>query len=1030
MLIKDIIPSLARRSYSASRPKIKMRKQTSKKALAFFTILFLILQFFAGLGFLFPKQAKADVGRTYYVSVADGNDTYNGLEKTHTTGNTGPWQTIAKVNALACGSGTGQLNAGDTVEFKSGETWREQLTVPCSGTAGNPITFGAYGTTGDKPKITASALLSSWTAGTAREDFTMGTPIANHWWLMEDASTAAADGNASDAVNPTWTGTVAQSSTHKQGSYGTSLAAGTGNKLTRINSALGTNFPGKMTTTAFTLTFWVNFASAPTTAYQEFITLSDGSTNGFRVWLDTNKLIIVRIYKSSGVYATARTNSAAVSGWQHIAVRWDGTDVAIFNNGTKQTTHEALDAMGSNTTSYFNILSSPDCVTIYDEVGIFSSALTDDQITSIYTYGLQGERDTATSYWAKVAVQPEVVTSDDTWLISQTTLAALSNSNSFWADATDGRVYVGTDVNPSSHTINSANANDIITANSKTFFTIDGLELNTSNRRAVTLTDSTDVTVKNCTIKNTAHSGIWMSITTASGTELIENNDISEWALHRDGTSESAVYTIAGKATAQAITIRNNNIHNAINVGVGSPYNGISARSGTFLIENNTITKSSHGVRLGVDASGSIVRYNKIFDTDDDAIWIEAQSSGTGTHSIYYNLLYNGQGECGDFSSSANFYNNVCYGYSGDTGNGLKLKLGDYVLKNNIIVGNAASQLFTVSTVGTVTVANNAFGPEGTAFIAWRDVAKNTYAAFETVYGGTTDSIQTDPLFTNAAGNDFTLKSTSPAINAGTNLGATYDDAIMPGSTWPSLVTTADQDLRGSGWEIGAYVYPVPQAPTVGAPSALSFSSIRWNFTDNSNDETGFRLYGSTGTVLAQSPLANLSYLDETGLSAGTQYSGRYVKAYNSYGESVASDVVSSITTPGVPGGGSLGLIGTSPATTNLIPPTATTPNPNYSSDSSFFRTLFSVKHSNNPNNLPPSSPKLSNTAPVAIKSSCFKTRSNSLASSLNQSNPTAVSALPPGNQLKDSNANTILSVPEMNALPAMAKLDPRPDKR
>ena len=51
-----------------------------------------------------------------------------------------------------------------------------------------------------------------------------------------------------------------------------------------------------------------------------------------------------------------------------------------------------------------------------------------------------------------------------------------------------------------------------------------------------------------------------------------------------------------------------------------------------------------------------------------------------------------------------------------------------------------------------------------------------------------------DPLFTDADSGDFTLQSNSPAIGAGENLGASYDDALMPESTWPDGVVTGDQD--------------------------------------------------------------------------------------------------------------------------------------------------------------------------------------------------------------------------------------------
>src|ERR1035437_221983 len=76
----------------------------------------------------------------YYIS-SSGNDANNGL--TPATA----WQTIAKVNASS-------FNPGDQILFNKGDTWRETLTIPSSGSVDNYITFGAYGT-GSKPKIDA-----------------------------------------------------------------------------------------------------------------------------------------------------------------------------------------------------------------------------------------------------------------------------------------------------------------------------------------------------------------------------------------------------------------------------------------------------------------------------------------------------------------------------------------------------------------------------------------------------------------------------------------------------------------------------------------------------------------------------------------------------------------------------------------------------------------------------------------------------------------------------------------------------------
>lgn len=56
------------------------------------------------------------------------------------------WQTIAHVNAQT-------FAPGDQILFKRDGSWNERLNVQQSGTSGNPITFGAYGT-GAKPIIT------------------------------------------------------------------------------------------------------------------------------------------------------------------------------------------------------------------------------------------------------------------------------------------------------------------------------------------------------------------------------------------------------------------------------------------------------------------------------------------------------------------------------------------------------------------------------------------------------------------------------------------------------------------------------------------------------------------------------------------------------------------------------------------------------------------------------------------------------------------------------------------------------------
>jgi hypothetical protein len=94
-------------------------------------------------------------GATYYVDCNADGDAGAGTG----TGAAVAWKTIAKVNASS-------FSAGDSILFNKGCTWREKLTVPSSGSAGSPITFGAYGS-GAKPVISGADInIGAYAAGT------------------------------------------------------------------------------------------------------------------------------------------------------------------------------------------------------------------------------------------------------------------------------------------------------------------------------------------------------------------------------------------------------------------------------------------------------------------------------------------------------------------------------------------------------------------------------------------------------------------------------------------------------------------------------------------------------------------------------------------------------------------------------------------------------------------------------------------------------------------------------------------------
>src|SRR5664279_1015091 len=86
----------------------------------------------------------------YYIS-SGGNDANNG------TSTSTPWQTLNKLNSYFS-----SLKPGDNVLLNRGDVFYGSITINKSGTAGSPITIGAFGT-GANPTISGFTSVSAWT---------------------------------------------------------------------------------------------------------------------------------------------------------------------------------------------------------------------------------------------------------------------------------------------------------------------------------------------------------------------------------------------------------------------------------------------------------------------------------------------------------------------------------------------------------------------------------------------------------------------------------------------------------------------------------------------------------------------------------------------------------------------------------------------------------------------------------------------------------------------------------------------------
>ncbi len=324
--------------------------------------------------------------------------------------------------------------------------------------------------------------------------------------------------------------------------------------------------------------------------------------------------------------------------------------------------------------------------------------------------------------------------------------------------------------------------------------------------------------ISNVTISGNTTSGnggpgidVWTDGNTISNVSITGNTGHDDvWDSSAAPNSPNGEIHVYGP-TLSGLTVEDNLAYNA-----GSALPNFKAYPNLYDIGS--------GIYIDTVPSNVVIAYNQVYNNNDDGIAIE----DTQGAAIYGNLSYNnGVAGFSNFRLSSNnlWYNNTAYG------NALGFQVWgggtvDNQLINNIAVSSTANALIAVgggendgtNGYGNVYIYDD-FGPQASSFIQWGSgVYYSTYSSWEVAAGncgstGCSHSVETTPLFVSTSTNNFALAPSSPGIDAGLNLGSTYQYGLDPASAWPSNVILDNQNNYGLGWDIGAYVYTQTSLP-------------------------------------------------------------------------------------------------------------------------------------------------------------------------------------------------------------------------
>jgi parallel beta-helix repeat protein len=388
------------------------------------------------------------------------------------------------------------------------------------------------------------------------------------------------------------------------------------------------------------------------------------------------------------------------------------------------------------------------------------------------------------------------------------------------------------------------------------------------------------INITGLTVKNTSSHGIFIHNAQANGNVIVDNctlyytREVGVYFVsgHENNTVQNSTATYCGCGFYSWIADNNSFINNTAahsirytvspnmdGHGIGMYQSAGQLLDGNLLYGNFTnMAKEGEG-----DNSLTTIKNNFTYDPQSTSYNLRITDIGGDDVDVYGNIMIDGgAGEQqsvfiqGERTGNFNFYHNIIYNSADINGDGLLIQYTTNTnIKNNIIQLDRTSGGFHAYRISNDSETfdsdyNIIYGPNLTYPVAGPEGDYTSVALWSAASGDDAHSLDSDPLFNDPSRNDFTLQPGSPAIDSGTDLGATYDDALTD-SGWPNGVSTADQDDYGDGWDIGAYLYLDPASLTGVILSGVKAGGCQY-CTENltANDDPDTAKYVADGAII------------------------------------------------------------------------------------------------------------------------------------------------------------------------------------